>query len=539
MFQPTPVTLQYNALISNIEQGLIKIPQFQRKFVWTLEQTANLLDSIIKGYPIGTFILWETNERLRSVRNIGNINLPETPDGHFVQYVLDGQQRMTSLYVSMKGAKISDEGGNITDYSQIFVDFTAKPDEPIVITDISEKKAEDIIRFTDLLTGGYALAAKYPKYLNKLDEYSTTFKTYMFSGIKVTNAPIDIATEIFTRINVGGKPLSVFEIMVAKTFDAKRNFDLSEKYDELIERLEQVDYETVSSSTVLQAISVCLVKECAKKHILKLDRDSFIGAWDDVISAFESAVDYFRSFYRIPVSQLLPYDALLVPFTYFFYKHKDKPLGDMQKYLQDFFWRVVLTSRYSNSLETKLGQDIKRVDLILAGSQPTYDEPADVSSEAIKTNGWFATGTAYIKGMLSLFAYQQPKSFIDNSLVTISNSWLKQANSKNYHHFFPKAYMAKYHPDVEYWRVNHIANITIVDDFLNKRKIKDRAPSAYIKDFEKENPDLKKALATHLIGDPSVWGITTDDYDTFFDKRVEWICTELKKRVVLTGSDRQ
>ena len=47
MFQPTPMTLQYNALISNIEQGLIKIPKFQRKFVWSLEQTASLLDSII------------------------------------------------------------------------------------------------------------------------------------------------------------------------------------------------------------------------------------------------------------------------------------------------------------------------------------------------------------------------------------------------------------------------------------------------------------------------------------------------------------
>ena len=130
------MTLQYNVLISNIEQGLIKIPQFQRKFVWSLEQTANLLDSIIKGYPIGTFILWETNERLRSVRNIGDIDLPETPDGHVVQYVLDGQQRMTSLYVSMKGAKISNDGGNIIDYSEIYVDFTAEQDEPIVITDI-------------------------------------------------------------------------------------------------------------------------------------------------------------------------------------------------------------------------------------------------------------------------------------------------------------------------------------------------------------------------------------------------------------------
>lgn len=73
MYQPIPATMQYTMLIANIEQGLIKIPQFQRQFVWSIEQSAKLLDSILKGYPIGSFILWETKERLRSIRNIGQI----------------------------------------------------------------------------------------------------------------------------------------------------------------------------------------------------------------------------------------------------------------------------------------------------------------------------------------------------------------------------------------------------------------------------------------------------------------------------------
>lgn len=536
MFQPTPGTLQYSALISNIEQGLIKIPQFQRKFVWSVEQTAKLLDSILKGYPIGTFILWETDERLRSIRNIGGIALPDTPAGHFAQYVLDGQQRMTSLYVSMKGAKIENGDGGYTDYGEIYVDFEAALDEPVVITDIAGRDPGEVIRFTDLLTGGFALAAKYPNYLDKLDQYSNAFKTYLFSDIMVKGAPIDIATEIFTRINVGGRPLSVFEIMVAKTYDAARNFDLSEKYEELIGRLETVNYETISSSTVLQAVSVCLVKECSKKQILKLDRKKFIDVWDDVIDAFERAVDYFRSFFRIPVSQLLPYDGLLVPFTYYFYHHKDKPLNIQKKLLQDYFWRVVLTSRFSNSLETKIGQDIRKMDLILKDQQPSYEEPVDITPDYICDHGWFATGTAYIKGFLCLLAYQKPESFVDNSPVNIDNGWLKQANSKNYHHFFPKAFLAK--KQYENWEINHIANITIVDDFLNKRSIRDRAPSDYIADYQKMNPDLEKALATHLIGDPAKWGILTDDYDLFFQKRLQKYSKELKKRLVLRPSDR-
>ena len=67
-----------------------------------------------------------------------------------------------------------------------------------------------------------------------------------------------------------------------------------------------------------------------------MKKEEFINIWDNVVSAIESTVDYFRGFYRIPVSQLLPYNALLVPFSYFFYHHKDKPTGNKQKYLQDF-----------------------------------------------------------------------------------------------------------------------------------------------------------------------------------------------------------
>ncbi|GGM40454.1 hypothetical protein GCM10011351_28280 [Paraliobacillus quinghaiensis] len=71
MYQPDPQSITFSTLIHDIDKGIIKIPQFQRDFVWSKEQSAKLLDSIIKGYPIGTFIVWETDERLRSIRNIG------------------------------------------------------------------------------------------------------------------------------------------------------------------------------------------------------------------------------------------------------------------------------------------------------------------------------------------------------------------------------------------------------------------------------------------------------------------------------------
>lgn len=77
MNQPEPQGRPFSTLISDIETGRIKIPQFQRDFVWTKDKSAKLLDSIIRGFPIGTFILWKTKEQLRTVRNIGNAELPE------------------------------------------------------------------------------------------------------------------------------------------------------------------------------------------------------------------------------------------------------------------------------------------------------------------------------------------------------------------------------------------------------------------------------------------------------------------------------
>ena len=119
---PQPQTQTFSNLVAAIEIGQIKIPQFQREFVWTMPKSAGLIDSIIKGYPIGTFIFWRTTERLRSVKNIGKQDLPEPKQGEFVDYVLDGQQRLTSLFASLKGVMLTRDHGSKNDFSKIYID---------------------------------------------------------------------------------------------------------------------------------------------------------------------------------------------------------------------------------------------------------------------------------------------------------------------------------------------------------------------------------------------------------------------------------
>lgn len=534
-------SVKYSDLLSEIETGQVKIPQFQRKFVWTIKESAKLLDSIIKGYPIGTFIYWRTNERLRSVRNLGNITLPEPKNGEFVNYVLDGQQRLTSLYAALKGVKIGEDDGRFSDYSEIYINLLANDEEDIVTTEVENLDREHIIKLTDLMKGGYTIFKNYPEeFHEKLDQYKDVLSGYTFSVINLKNAQIDVATEVFTRLNVGGKSLSLFEIMVAKTyhvFESKTGdseedkiFDLAVKYEELSTELSASHYDTIPSATILQVVSILLEKDCTRKTILKLDKMAFINIWDEAVNCIKSSIDFFRS-YGIVVGRILPYNALLVPFSYFFYKHKHNPTGEVKKRLEDFFWRASLGFRYSSGVEGKLVQDIAKIDKIILGELPKYEWAVNINREFIETHGWFSTGKSFTKAILCLFAKQKPKSFDNDLDVIIDNSWLKIATSKNYHHFFPKSWMAKNQKDIEYFYVNHIVNITIVDGFLNKNIIKAKSPATYMKSFLSKNDDLEQTMKTHFI-DINADGIWENDFDTFYDNRLNRIVKALNKLVI-------
>jgi hypothetical protein len=176
-----------------------------------------------------------------------------------------------------------------------------------------------------------------------------------------------------------------------------------------------------------------------------------------------------------------------------------------------------------------VAQDILRIDRILKGKLPSYDWAIDVAPEFIAENGYFSTSRSFVKAILCVLAHKEPKSFVDNSIVRLDNSYLKQANSKNYHHFFPKSWLEKRGANRE---SNHVANITLVDDFLNKRLIRAQPPGTYMKEFISKNSDIEKCMSTHLIKMDSTYGVMTDDYEMFFDARCKAISRELSKRVI-------
>jgi uncharacterized protein with ParB-like and HNH nuclease domain len=102
-----PSSIKIDKLLNRIEEGDIKIPAFQRGFVWNQDQVLELIDSIYNDYPIGSILLWNSLERLNSTRNIGGFLIPDREPQYPVNYVLDGQQRLSAIYATFCNDRVN------------------------------------------------------------------------------------------------------------------------------------------------------------------------------------------------------------------------------------------------------------------------------------------------------------------------------------------------------------------------------------------------------------------------------------------------
>lgn len=138
----------------------------------------------------------------------------------------------------------------------------------------------------------------------------------------------------------------------------------------------------------------------------------------------------------------------------------------------------------------------------------------------------FSAGDSFCKAILCLLASKKPKNFKDNREVILDNSWLKQANSRNYHHFFPKAYLKKNKLD----NSNSLVNITLISDRQNKYDIGAKAPLQYISTFQKDNSEINETLQSHFI-ELEGFGIENDNYEEFLQARAKRVYDELMSRI--------
>ena len=518
MSMPTGSNPTIQEIIKAISDGEYRIPRFQRDFVWDIKKSAALLDSIFKGFPISSVILWKTKNELSEIRNLGGIEIPGRDTGRYTSYIIDGQQRLTSLYFALKGLKT----GTGSDFSEMCISLVAEWPEQLVFDKLpKDANPDDYVVLKDLFSAT-ALAGSHPE---KRLEYFQVLLQYKISVIEIDdeNLGLEEVIEIFERLNLGGKKLNLFSIIAARSYqtadDGGNSFDLSKKYDAFNQVLKNSNYGRIGDSIFLQCISACLIGKVNKSDILRnLSSDLIFSEYDNVEKAIFAAIEHLKGQnYGVLVANLLPYERMLVPFTYFHYHMKSKAITTQQEqYLRDFFWRCILGKRYNSSADTNTNADIGKIKKIIDGEVPVQ-EPITLSPKAIVENGRFMLSSAYVKGMLCLMAQNKPQSFGVGRTINITNDAVSSSAKRQYHHFFPTKSAAIKENTSYAAMVNNVVNIVFMDAVTNDQ-ISNRNPSDYVGQFNGENPDFAAALDSHYI-EVNGYGLENDEFHIFLNAR--------------------
>lgn len=539
--RPISIPLKLSDIEANLSNGTFVIPDFQRDFVWSIDQSAKLLDSWIKGYPLGAFILWTTDEELCSLKQIGNTVLYTKKDNTLkTTYILDGQQRITSIFAAIKGLTIKNRS-----YEDIVINLDADLSdyEKDIVTVRDNRKDEDndfvYISFSKLYEYDLEyIFGNYPNHVKKISAIQKKLSELDFPSIKIDNVNIDVATDIFTRLNTGGKKLTPFEIMTAKTYKPDE-FNLVHKAQDCRDNLNIAYKSAVSDGDLLKMVALCVRGGTSINDQLKLTRDEMLSSFDSVVEALNSAISFCIHSLKLPIGNMLSYTPILYLYTYFFYKYNKEydlksPSKKQQDYLVDYYWRCILNGRFGRATDTRISTDAKNVmDKILKENTPDQI-PVTMSVDAFISLGLFVQKTAYIKGMIGLLMSMAPKSLSKNSLVSFDQNWISKSDKNNYHHFFPLKMVGNVWTNEP---VNNICNIILQDASTNQIDIGNRRPSDYIDEFSKTNSELKKTLEDHLIFDIDAYGIKVDDFNTFIKKRASAFIEEIKSRLVLVETD--
>jgi hypothetical protein len=544
MPQPEPIDPgKYNflTLMNDIENGRVRLPPFQREFVWSPSKVIELMDSIYKGFPIGSFFYWKANRKYVTLfRDITSLHLPSPAIDQELFFILDGQQRLTSIWATFKGRVINDEN-----YGQICLDIEAAakyeegdPDARREIT-VFEETDPDNVRFIslhDILAENMAAydAIRDPLSAEKrqtLSKARDRFRNYPFSVVKVFNLELEDAVEVFQRINQGGKRLTRFELVAANCWS--ETFDLAKSVRDFNERVrERTDFGMVEPITFVQAMSLVAFGQCKTEHELRLKGKQVQELWPRVSKAMGDAIDWMRDSYGVIRRDMLPYDAMLAVLACYFTEHGTNVPIEHKTWIDRWFWRSAFSERYAQSQNTQMSNDVKAVLELIGGKLELPNYHLTVSKEDIRVMRINRSSGAARNAILCILAHARPKHFVTDADISLSKDHFSDTKDPNAHHIFPKNFLRK--GLKRYVKEVHLLpNFCFIPADLNN-KIKDRPPSDYFKEFKRGSGDdarFEGALRSHLIPagpDSAIWN---DDYDAFLKQRTDLIWAEILKAV--------
>ncbi|WP_447965152.1 GmrSD restriction endonuclease domain-containing protein [Nitrospira sp. Ecomares 2.1] len=505
-------TAYFSQLIADIKKGEIKIPQFQRKFVWKDDQALDLLDSVANRYPIGSVLLWKTVEKLNAARDIGSFRLPTTDEITPTNYVLDGQQRLTVMY-SCLGASES-EGGYTAAYdlvNEIFIEIKGPISRPEIFPLRKMFNTTSLLNYrTSLLNLPNAAILQ-----ERLDDIISAFTQYKLPVVTLKDLTIEEVCPIFERINSSGTRLSTYDLMVAATW--AEDFDLNEKVASVLSALDSKGYGSTERSTILKALSAVhsgSIQDKSLRELRNLSTVQIESLAELTESALRSAVDALSTQFLIHSWDFLSYEAVLLVATYIFRDAKELSALQANR-LRQWFWRASFGERYKIGGENFVSRDLEVVKAYVLSGDGNGEQFGLVPNSKDWGNIQFKSNVSRSRSYILALASAAPRNLANGMSIDVQSA-LSGYNKKEYHHVYPRAYLKAIGEPLE---SNALGNIVMLTSTSNKT-ISDSPPSKYVPVIVAElGKDADAVFISNLLPKPSSFNYKNANYSDFLAAR--------------------
>jgi len=480
------------------------------------------MDRIYKGYPFGSLLFWRTREKLLCDRKLGPFELPAPQADYPIDYVLDGQQRITSIFgVFQTQLDFSDHENWLPIYYDISAPELAQESQFFALSEDEVDLDRHFPLATLYDTVGYRKAtARFGEDIqNKIDAMQAKFKETLIPVQGTDTEDKATVAIIFERVNRQGVELDTLQLLSAWTWS--EDFQLQDKFKELAEELSPFGFEDVGGDTnlLLRCCSGVLSHDASPQALMALNGAAVRERFDVVTNGVKYAVDYLRRNLHAESLSNLPFTTMLVPLSAFFAVPGNKERGYTdaeRRQINRWLWRTAFSRRYSSGVLRNLKTDIEEIVKLRDGQASSLgDFDASVDPDYFIKNT-FGIGNVNTKTFILMLASKKPRSFISGAEINLEVT-LKQANRAEFHHLMPRGFLretdqtAKYHESA-------LANFAFLSRADN-RELGGVAPSEYQKKMASNSAEILESA----VCIPEL--LFADTYEPFLETRAGFLAT--------------
>jgi hypothetical protein len=501
-------------ILDQVSRGQIRIPAFQRGYVWEPDRVAYLMDSIYKRYPFGSLLFWRTDAKLRIERDLGPFQLPEPKADYPVDYVLDGQQRITSIFgVFQTELKPLSAVAWQDIYFDLDAPANAQDSQFVALqkSEVVEGRHFPLAALFDTVSYRKATKDLADDVATRVDDLQAIFKeTRIPLQMSTTNDKATVAI-IFERVNRQGVPLDTLQLLSAWTWS--EDFQLQEQFADLSEELAPFGFEDVGGDTnlLLRCCAAVLAGDASPEALMGLNGPTVRGSFNRVLNGVRYAIDYLRQQFNVHSLANLPFPTVLVPLAVYFAVdgNAESRYSDQQRRsINRWFWRTAFSRRYSSGVLRNLKTDIDEMASLRDGKPGSLGLfPAKVDPQFF-TENIFGMGNVNTKTFILMLAQNAPMSFVSGAPISLAET-LKASNRAEFHHLMPKAFLRQSGQAEPSDSI--LANFCFLSRADN-RLIGGAAPSAYRSTLAVNIDEV----IDHALVPSSLFG---DDYAVFVNER--------------------